>query len=374
MANNKHDEIISTLLEVIAPDGEIRLLGRINDPIIGNPSEREVFFFIPDLHLLSPERQEFFGKYSFNYSEEGLLHELLKKMALLRESLDQQGDHKLVTIQLGDFFDMWREFPGLNRSRNIPYEVHEGLRDVLYRGIDIGESCLRATMILGNHDTDNGDILSEVQFRFKAFNRTRNNKPFLFVTHGDAFDILETTMPEFIKEFGVNFIGKSTQVNEYQVGNWGKLAAKINKPIQDLETAITEPEHLLETIKGAPKVAPGEDLPDIFCETIATPEEASNKLFKKLYDSVDYATEEELPGQHVKVVATGHTHKASMIFCKPQDGSRPLILMDAGAWIEKCKYQLEENADTTEEPTPELSAQLGVIHGNDARIYQIRFP
>jgi UDP-2,3-diacylglucosamine pyrophosphatase LpxH len=349
------------------------LLGRINDPIIGNPSEREVFFFIPDLHLLSPGRQEFFGKYSFNYSEEGWLHKLMKQMALLRESWDQQGDHKLVTIQLGDFFDMWREFPGLNRSRNIADDVHGGLRDVLYRGIDIGESCLKTTMILGNHDTDNGDTLSELQFRFKAFNRTQNNKPFLFVTHGDAFDILETTMPEFIKEFGVNFIGKLTQVNEYQVGNWGKLAAKINKPIQDLESAITEPEHLLEAIKGAPKVEPGVTLPDIFCETIATPEEASNKLFKKLYESVDYATEEKLPGQHVKVVATGHTHKASMIYCQPQNQKRPLILMDVGAWIEKCKYHLEEDAEMTEELTPEPSAQLGVIHGNDARIYQIRF-
>jgi UDP-2,3-diacylglucosamine pyrophosphatase LpxH len=229
-------------------------------------------------------------------------------------------------------------------------------------------------MILGNHDTDNGDPLEEVQFRFKAFNRTENNKPFLFVTHGDAFELLETMVPESIKEFAVNFVGKLTPVNEYRVGNWGKLAAKINKPIRDLETAITEPEHSLEMIKGAPKVLPGKSLPSIFCETIATPDEANNKLFKKIYDSIDYATEEKLPGQHVKVAAVGHTHHPSMIFCKPQNGRRPLILMDVGAWIEKCMYNLEENANMAEDPKPEPNAQLGVIHGNDARIYQIRFP
>src|SRR5512143_2222534 len=57
-----HDEIIASMLGILAPlNGEIRLLGRVNDPLLSNPSEKEAFFFIPDLHLISPERQSRFG-------------------------------------------------------------------------------------------------------------------------------------------------------------------------------------------------------------------------------------------------------------------------------------------------------------------------
>jgi len=98
MAINPQDGIISAMLEALDPlNGEIRLLGRVSDPIIGNPSEREVFFFIPDLHLISPERQRLFGKYGFNYSEKGLLAMLLQKMAALRNSWEQTGEHKLLS-------------------------------------------------------------------------------------------------------------------------------------------------------------------------------------------------------------------------------------------------------------------------------------
>ncbi len=69
----------------------------------------------------------------------------------------------------------------------------------------------------------------------------------------------------------------------------------------------------------------------------------------------------------MKVVTMGHTHKASLILCRPS-GDRPMLLMDVGAWIENCTYPLAENGAVVTEP----SAQLGVIHGNDALIYQIR--
>lgn len=375
MANNhnKHDEVISALLKVLTPmNGEIRLIGRVSDPLLGNQSDKETFLFIPDLHLLSPSRQEHFGKYSFNHAGSGLLQKLLRQMARLKESWQQRGDHKLVTIQLGDFFDAWREFPGFTQAHIVPDNAHGRLRDILYRGIDRGKSCLKAVIILGNHDTDNGIPLAEVPFRFKAFNRARDRKPFLFATHGDAFSILETVLPEFIKEFAVNFIGKLTPVDKYWIGDWGKMAAKINKPVNEMEEAITEPEHSLDTVTGAPIVLPGKSLPSLLCETIAAPDDTESKYFKKIYDSIEYCAEKNLPGQHVKVAAIGHTHKASMVFCKPshQGSGRPLALMDVGAWIENCRYPLEENGEITLEP----SAQLGVMHGNDARIYQIRVP
>jgi len=144
----------------------------------------------------------------------------------------------------------------------------------------------------------------------------------------------------------------------------------MNNPIKDLDQSITEPEHSLALPVGAPRVMPGQSLPPLLCQKIASPDQVQHGLFSNIYKSIDVAKQNNLPGQHVKIVAVGHTHKAAMVLCKPEDDKRSLVLMDVGAWIEKCKYPLAESGDVVTEP----SAQLGVIHGNDARIYQIRIP
>ena len=367
MPINPHDEIVSTLLQVLGPlNGEIRLLGRVSDPVIGNPSEREVFFLIPDLHLLSPQRRQRF-KYGFNHSGSRLLAGLLERIATLRDSWEASRNTKLVTIQLGDFFDLWREFPRSAKPAEIPDDACGDLRDILYRGIDRGGPCLKATMLLGNHDTKRSDPLQEIPFCYKFFNRPQDEKPFLFGTHGDAFDILETTLPDAIEEFAVYFIGTFVEPNKYPVMEWSKKTAGINKSIGNLEEAITDPEHNLEASGGAIQVSPEKSLPSFVCQEIHSPDNTANPYFQKLYRSIDMAKKKDLPGQHVRVVTMGHTHKASLILCRPS-GDRPMLLMDVGAWIENCTYSLAENGTAVTEP----SAQLGVIHGNDARIYQIR--
>jgi hypothetical protein len=369
MAINPHDEIVSSLLEVLGRlNGEIRLLGRVSDPVVGNPSEREVFFLIPDLHLLSPQRRQRF-KYGFNHSESRLLAGLLGRTAALRSSWEASQTRKLVTVQLGDFFDLWREFPGSAKPAEIPDDACGDLRDILYRGIDRGGPCLKATMLLGNHDTKRSDPLKEIPFRYKFFNRPQDEKPFLFGTHGDAFDILETTLPDAIEEFAVYFIGTFVEPNKYPVMEWSKKTAGINKSIGNLEEAITDPEHNLEPSGGAIQVSPEKSLPSFVCQEIPSPDNTANPYFQKLYRSIDIAKKKDLPGQHVRVVTMGHTHKASLILCRPS-GDRPMLLMDVGAWIENCTYSLAENGVVVTEP----SAQLGVIHGNDVRIYQIRLP
>jgi hypothetical protein len=369
--DNVHDEIISAMLEVLKPlTGEIRLLSRVNDECIGNMSETEVFFFVPDLHLISPEQQKRFGNYGFNYSGNGLLVTLLQRMAALGSSWDTEGSRKLVTIQLGDFFDMWREFPGVADPGSLGDGAYGTLRDILYRGSLRGKPCLKATMLLGNHDTRNGIPLPDVPFQLKAFNRASDDKPFLFTTHGDAFDMLEILVPEPIKEFAVYFVGDTTPVNKYPVDTWGKTAGKINKSFIDLQQAITEPIHELKGQTVAPIVVPGQKLPDILCREITSPDETDNEFFKKIYASLDSAAKSGLPGQNVKVVAIGHTHQTSMILLRSHGGGRSLLLMDVGAWIEQCVYRRTEGVD----PAPEPSAQLGVIYGNDARIYQIFVP
>jgi len=288
-------------------------------------------------------------------------------MATLRNSWERSRKRKLVTIQLGDFFDLWREFPASAKPAEIPDDACGDLRDILYRGVDRGGPCVKATMLLGNYDTKRSEPLKEIPFRYKFFNRPQDEKPFLFGTHGDAFDILETTLPDAIEEFAVYFIGPFVEANKYPMMEWSKKTAGINKPIGELEEAITEPEHNLGASDGAIQVSPEKPLPPLLCQQISSPNDTANPYFQKLYRSIAIAKEKDLPGQYVRVVTMGHTHQASLILCRSKR-ERPMLLMDVGAWIESCTYPLAESGVVVTEP----SAQLGVIHGNDARIYQIR--
>ncbi len=368
MPQSAHDEIISALLNVLDPlKGEIRLLGRVSHSVIGNPSEKEAFLIIPDLHLLSTERRQHF-KYGFNHG--GLLAKLLEKITGLRKEWRKQ-DRDIVTLQIGDFFDAWREFPGSASPGNIPGDTWEDLRDLLYRGVDTGGPCLNAPMLWGNHDTIGGRPLKEIHpFVSKFFNRPEEKQePFLFATHGDAFDIIETMVPQPIKAFAVNIMGALVTPKEYDLDEWSKKTAGMNKPIENLENAITEPEHSLKASDGAILVSPEAPLPELFCQEISSPKHTTNPYFEKFYESIGIVGEKGLTGRNVTVVAMGHTHQAALIFYRPHEG-RPLVLMDVGAWIESCKYSLDKGGAVVTEP----SAQLGVIHGNDARIYQIHLP
>lgn len=361
-----HDEIVAALLDVPGLSIELRLLGRVADDVVGNQSDSEVFLFVPDLHVVTEERQKRFANYAFNHAANRVLARLLQRLAKLRADWDDDGQRKLVTVQLGDFFDLWREFPSGANPGDIPDEAHGELRDVLYRGVQRHQPCLKATMLLGNHDTKRGTPLAEIPFQLKAFNRTASGEPFLFTTHGDAFDVLEILVPDAIEEFIVQFVGSLTPVNKYPVADWGAAAAKTNKSIKDLENCITEPLHDLTMPAGAVRVRPGDPLPAQFARTVAAPQDAQHGAFEKYHRSISVAAQRGLDAAAVRVVVVGHSHAATMILCRPP-ADRPLLMMDAGAWIEQCTYPLAEGGTVTEP-----SAQLGVIHGNDVRLYQVR--
>jgi hypothetical protein len=250
-------------------------------------------------------------------------------------------ERKLVTVQLGDFIDLWREFPHGADFDAIADDMHGALRDVLYRGIVRGAPCLRATMLLGNHDTKRGQALEEIAFLLKAFNRDANGEPFLFMTHGDAFDILEQVVDDGIQEFIVNFVGKLTPSNTYTVGEFGKLAAKhVNKPLSALHQSIMALDHKLVEAPGAIKVMPGLPLPSVAAKPVARPEDEDHGRFKDFYKALGDAAGTPPTTRRVSVIAVGHSHHAALLLHAPQPPGRFLCLMDNGAWIEKCTYRL----------------------------------
>jgi UDP-2,3-diacylglucosamine pyrophosphatase LpxH len=372
-----HEEIVAALLTALEPlNGQVRLLGRLCDPLINNGSDKETYLFIPDLHLLTPDRQAQY-KYGFNYSETDprfqaaeLLARLLKSLYALQSTWAQQGDNELVTVQLGDFFDLWREFSGEISESRIQ-NSHAEILDLLYRGPFAGKpECLDAVMLLGNHDTRNGKFLNGIQFSLNYMNEAADQKPFLFANHGDAFDLVEH-LPEPIKETAVNYFSRMKAEGDYDVGVWSGWAATYNSTC-DFKDAITQPDHDLLINSAVTMGVSGTALPDRLCEEIDSVGAAAEHFFGKYYAAIDQAAEENLIGQHVRVVVMGHTHMAKMIVYKPAEG-RPMLLMDVGAWIERCQYPLAEGGAVIKAPS-EPSAQLGVINGNDARIYQIHLP
>ncbi|HEX9794422.1 MAG TPA: hypothetical protein VGC54_10605 [Planctomycetota bacterium] len=366
-----HDEIVAALLSVLEPlGGELRLLGRVADPLIGNASAKESYLFVPDLHLISPQRRAAFGAYGFNFEKKKLLARLLEPLARLRETWDVMGQKKLVTIQIGDFFDLWREFGHAAKPEEIDDETHGELRDLLYRGGFRNKPYLKATMLLGNHDTKRGVPLNEIPYTLKAMNRSSSGQPFLFATHGDAFDLMETLMPDWLSEFIVHFLGRLTPVNKYTIESWGKKSAKLNKPLGELKDFIMAPEHALGFEgEGAVKVEVGAALPKILARRTADPKGVTHGRFPDFYQALGDAAIQFPSCRRLRVVVVGHSHHAAMILCRPPGGGRPLLLMDVGSWIEKCSYPLD-GGDVAIEP----SAQLGVIHGNDVRLYQVRMP
>lgn len=370
MSAKCHDDIIEAILSVIRPRrGVLRLLGRVQDPRLRHSTADDLFFLIPDLHLLTPRRQKAFGKREFNYRELGLLGEILGAMAVLKKQWDKDGTTKLRTFQLGDFFDIWREFPGQVDPSKVGDEVYSQLRDVLYRGVYRGLSCLKASFLVGNHDVRDDDRLPELNFWTKAFNYSRraSDKPFFLAFHGDVFDFIEK-FPTFIKSLMVNIVGTLTPLKTYPVG---VDMTRINKPLKDLTAAITEPDHTLSAL-GAPRVTGGEKLPRYLCNIVTNlkSQPLPHKYLGRVHEMIEMARREDLTGSNVRIVAIGHTHQAKMAFYAPETEEPPILLMDIGAWIENCSYPRDEDGQFVTEP----SAQIGVIHANDARLYQIYVP
>jgi hypothetical protein len=371
-SEERHADIVRAILEVLRPKhGEIRLLSRVRDPGLNNPSSEDVFFFVPDLHLISPARQSDFGTWGFNHAKSGcLLAEILEKILVLKQRWDATGEAKLRTFQIGDLFDIWREFPGRIDPGKIADDTYGDLRDVLYRRLFTGLSCLKSVVLIGNHDTKNGTPLQEIDFRLRAFSRTASDqaKPFLMMLHGDVFAFVEK-FPAFIKAFFVNLAGTATPVNTYWVAKWGKYMCQINKPVDELQKAITKPVHKLASSAGALRVEPDTVLPDRLCQETSSVVSPMHPFLGSIHEMIALSRQDDLWASQVRVVALGHTHQANMVFSQPP-GEAPLLVMDVGAWIEKCRYPLDPGGEVVAEP----SAQLGVISGNDARIYQVRLP
>ncbi len=317
---------------------------------VGHTDTTYLHVFVPDLHLVSDDVRATY-QYGFDWRAEftALTTALLETW----DALQQAGHHFTVT-QLGDFVDLWRQ------SDNDPSGVHdilEAFPDIRDRFFREADGSLGTRLLLGNHDLE--------ARRARDFERARmihylpGTAGTLLATHGDAFDVLETTVPDQIAAFVLQTFGRLATPQTYHMQELRTLRDQTTTS-RDERTRIQGD----ATLAGLRDSA--EDFPDRW-NVIEVHQTADRAAAHRLLPNAVRAaqtlrTELDSDGQpaaaDLKVMVIGHTHHARLVL----DHTANLVLMDCGAWIEN--YQADQELKRP-------NRQLGAVCGADLRIYQL---
>lgn len=336
-----HDRLLQALLE--APKvRDVLLVARLEDARIAYDDTKEVRVFIPDFHLLT-QKDERKYRYGFNCKEQMI--GILKAFKSFRKGL--ADEESLTVYQLGDFVDLWRQ--GNNDATKILEEHYD-----IYGHLTGSPSALHAWFLLGNHDLDLAD-----HGGFRVWNRRYYfpmRDPRALVVHGDVFDLVER-FPEAFKRLFVYVFGPLHDPTAYDFEALQRVVRRAHGGKQ-YKKHIQAEYHDIADCSSA-----GGSVPDRMFNVV------------RVTDPLDTTAHEFLPAalrsvQQVKsgfglkltTVVIAHTHRARMVVYEGGAGEF-LLLMDCGAWIEQYR------TPTASEPKP--NAQIGVLVGNDCRIYQI---
>jgi hypothetical protein len=338
------------LLEHLTAAGNVQLVARLHDPeAVGNTDTTYLHVFVPDLHLVSDEVRRTY-QYGFDWRAEftALTTALLETWDAL-----QQAGHRFTVTQLGDFVDLWRQ------SDNSPSGVHdilEAFPDIRDRFLREADDSLGARLLLGNHDLEARDA--------RDFDRARmihylpGSAGTLAATHGDAFDVIETTVPDQIAAFVLQTFGRLATPETYHMEEMRTLRDQTTTS-RDERTRIQGDAMLTGLRAGT------EDFPDRW-SVIEVNQAADRRTAHRLLPNAVRAVQTlrtalDSDGQpaapNLMVLVIGHTHHARLVV----DHTANLVLMDCGAWIES--YQVDQ-----EPKRP--NRQLGAVCGADLRIYQ----
>jgi UDP-2,3-diacylglucosamine pyrophosphatase LpxH len=336
-----HDRLLRALLE--APKvTDVLLVARLEDSRIAYDDATEVRVFIPDLHLLAGKEERKY-RYGFNCKEQMI--GILKAFKSFRRGL---APHESLTVyQLGDFVDLWRQ--GSNDATRILQEHYD-----MYGHLSGSSSALNAWFLLGNHDLDLAD-----HGGFRVWNRRYYfplRDPRALVLHGDVFDWVER-FPEAFKRLFVYLFGPLHDPTAYDF-------EALQRVVRQAHGGKQYKRHIR---------AGCHDIADCASAGGSVPDSLYNVA--RVTDPLDTTAHEFLPAAHRSVeqvksefglrlttVVIAHTHHARMVVYEGGAGEF-LLLMDCGAWIEQYR------TPSASEPKP--NAQIGVLVGNDCRIYQI---
>jgi len=336
-----HDRLLTALQSV----AQVSLVAALRDDRLGFPDPKDLRVFIPDLHLISAQRQAT-GGFHFGTNHESLLVTLLGLLKTLK--LAAAADERVMVAQLGDLLDLWREVPHINPQAEIAARIANDHAELMNA---LRDPDLNATLFLGNHDYELYHWASYAECVRKLFFPA--NDPQVLVLHGDVFDWIEQA-PDAVQNFLVYYFAPGTQPTTYLLGQMQQFVSETS-PNPDSTTGIQPgmPARLngLRPAAGA--------IPAQFNLQRAGDPAANTRFLDIAYEAVGRPGNPY--GPPVRTVIIGHTHGAR-IAVREQDGGL-FTLIDCGAWIENC------SVDGTTNPMP--NAQIGVLCGNEARIYQL---
>lgn len=349
-----HDRLLDYLNRV----ADVHLVSRLKDERLNFPHKDDIRIFLPDMHLISKDRDKEF-KYGTNHPA------LLAKLAEeLKEFKKETGDAETVFVyQLGDFIDLWRETPSYwsvgGQSDEWEASVQQILDDNSPVINPLRDPDLGTQFILGNHDIDLYRLPSFAGWNLKYYFPLDLEKgASAAVFHGDIFSMFEKIIPDGLQYLAVHIFGPLVKPSVKDLGtirdviikahNKRKYSNYIQRP------APSGPDNLI-TLGSEP-------LPErhnVKEKGITNEEELT--YLKEAEDFGDRVNEEM--GWNLRMAVIGHTHYARIAV--DESDNKFFTLLDCGAWIERCSVTIEGEEKEME------NAQIGALNDNDVRIYQL---
>lgn len=344
-----HDELLQSLFTVLEGRVEVNLVSSLQHEGIGFPDELRVF--LPDIHLITQERQPSFG-YGTNYLD--LLTDLVGKLKLIKTGA---AGPKVTVYQLGDLLDLWRQTPQLDPGEDVAASIAIDRQEIMGALLDAG---LETQFLLGNHDFNLYKFPNFTAWERCAYLEDSAGALSALALHGDMFDWMQnllSVLPDVAKTVFAYLFAPLWPAEESNLGE-----------IIHLNREARATMNLKQYIQAPNPVPLGSTMP-----ADATVPARFNVQTEAdhLPDGMKYAAEAKnlcrqanrKYGARLKTAVIGHTHHAR-IAVMDNGADDFFALVDCGAWIEKYR--------TPESDQALPNAQIAAIGGHEARIYQLQ--
>ena len=361
-----HAALLGQLMKV----SHVQLVARLKDERLGHPAVHGIRVFIPDVHLLSTEREKEF-KYTTNHVN--ILTDVAGELVTFKQSATGTGV-PVTVYQLGDFVDLWRQFP---KYLNLDKAAEQGemhYQKVLEDHITLSRRLfgpeLGTRRVLGNHDFNTHYLASctgaELVYYFPY---DPASYPVAVALHGDIFDSFQRSFSHRVQHRATYRFGPMVKQVVYDlvgvpakiIGALGEKEHK-DRPLAqpaslgksgDIKNKATLAEEILAASRFNVKAAGDLNVPKGLFELLPEAEQFTGMV-------------NDQTGWDLRFVVIGHTHRARIVLDErsEKDGGTKrgfFALVDCGAWLE------EGYLDGKVVP----NAQIGVLYDNDVRIYQL---
>lgn len=377
-ADQGHQAIIEALFALKSARlvDDVWLVSRLKASYWLDPLDSsEVLFFLPDLHLVSHERERKFTC-SFNrvtphqtIARQRLLEALLEALVPVKRALAERG-RTLRTYQLGDFIDFWRESDGEPSERsNVPTLAARVLFDYerLVRLLASRSHGLGAHFVNGTHDPFLGELDGfNTKRGWFAYNQT-TFRPHVLTTHGDLFAPCHANSPEARKAHALKWFGPEQEARTHACPtSAATLRASKAPSVVQAPTAALDP---VVNVNSARAHLDG--MGNLTASSISElreahpllPEATRTVLALRRGDATTKAALElPLAQAEIRLLVVGHSHCPRTVAVTGPDGGPLFTLLDVGAWVENVSLNGAQAMP---------SHQIGVVCGDDLRIYQL---